>query len=52
MAEMQFRQIVHAVAVQATFEHVGEQHSIVDGRHLDAVMGKYLGIVFHVVADF
>ena len=42
---------VHLVLVAAAFEHIGEQHGVVDRRHLDAVAAQHHDVVFEVVAD-
>ena len=34
---MELRQLVQGMAVEAPFQHVGEHHGVVDGRHRDAV---------------
>ncbi len=37
VTEMQFRQLVHAVAVQAAFHDIGQQHGVVERGDVDAV---------------
>ena len=52
VGEMQFRQFVEAVTVQAAFQHIGQQHGVVDGADGDAVTGQHFHIVFDVMPDF
>ena len=49
--EVAFRQRVHAMPVHAAMQRVGQQHGVVDRGHVNAVAGKDLGVVFHVLAD-
>ena len=51
VGEMQLRQLVHAVAVKAALEHVGQDHRVVERSHMDAVAGEDLVVVFDVVPD-
>ncbi len=53
MAEVALRQLVHAVRVGGggRIEHVGHQHRVVDGRHLDAMGREHEPIVFHILGD-
>ncbi len=48
---MQLRQFVHAVAVQNGFEHEGNQHRVVERRHMNAALGEHQVVVFHVLRD-
>ena len=50
-AEVEPRQLVHAVAVLAALEHIGNQHGVVARGDLDAVALEYGGVVFDVMAD-
>jgi hypothetical protein len=51
VTEMKLGKFVHAVPVQAPFEHVGEQHGVVERRDLDPVAGEHLHVVLDVLAD-
>ena len=51
MAEMQLGEAVHAVAVVAGIERVGDQHRVVDGGDVDAIALQQDEIVFEVLAD-
>ncbi len=51
VAEVQPRQLVHAVAVQTAFEDVGDQHHIVDRGDAHAASGHDGEVVFDVLAD-
>ena len=50
-AEVQARQLVHAVAVLSAVEHVGQQHGVVDGRDRNPVAGEHEFVVLDVLAD-
>ena len=51
MVEEALGELVHAVAVAGAAQHVGEQHGVVAGGHLEPVMGEDAGVVLDVVAD-
>ncbi len=51
MPQIAVRQRIHAVIVQAGVHRVGHQHRVVDRRHVDALTGKDLGVIFHVLPD-
>ena len=51
VVEIAFGEDIHAVVMFAGMERVGHQHGVVDRRDVDAVAGKDLGVVFHVLAD-
>ena len=49
---MQFAELVHAVAVQAAFQHIGDQHRVVDGIEPDAALQEDRRVIFQVLAHF
>ena len=51
MAEIPFRERVHAMTVQARVERVAQQHGVVDRADGDAVAGENLGVVFCVLKN-
>ena len=51
MAEPALGELVHAAAALAGVEHVGEQHGVVIGRHMDAAAGEDQPVVFQVLRD-
>ena len=51
VAEMLLGQLVHAVVVQPAVERVGQQHGVVDRRHLDPGAGEHDHVVLDVLAD-
>ena len=51
MAEMQARELVHAVAVAGAVEHIGQHHRVVDGRDAYAMPGEDFHVVFDVLSD-
>ena len=51
MAQVAFRQLVHAVPDVARLKHVGHQHGVVDGFDVNAVTRQHLDIVLEVLAD-
>ncbi len=51
VAQMAFRQSVEAMASASHVEHVGQQHSVVDRGHANAVAQKRETVGFDVVAD-
>ena len=48
-AQVQPRQVVHAVAVQSAIEDVGQHHGVVDGIDLDTVADQHLHVVLDVL---
>ena len=51
VAQMQLGQFVHAVAMGAALQHVGDQHGVVDRRDGDAFLGEHHRVVLDVLAD-
>ncbi len=51
MAEPELGQLVHAVVVQARFQHIGHQHGVLDRRHLHAVARQHGHVVLGVLRD-
>ena len=51
MAQIGFRQIVHAMPMQARVHRIRHQHRVIERCHPHAVAGKDLPIIFHVLAD-
>ena len=51
VAEVKARQFIHAMAVPAAVEDIGQQHGVVDGRHRQAAAGQYMHVEFDIVAD-
>ncbi len=49
VAEPQLAELVHAVAVQAALQHVGDQHGVVDRRDVDPVAGQDAHVVLGVL---
>ena len=52
VGEMQLRQFVHAVAVQAAFQDIGNQHRVIDGIEPDAALEKDQRIIFEILPHF
>ena len=48
--EMKARELVHAVAVQATLENEGQHLGVVHGRRAHAMAGKHVHVVLDVLA--
>ena len=46
---MQLGQFIHAVAVQATFGHIGQQHGVIERRDLDVMAPQHQHVVFQVL---
>ncbi len=40
VAEQLLGELVHAVAAEAAIERIGDEHGVVEGRHVDAVAGE------------
>ena len=51
VVQITVRQRVHAVPVQTCMLCIGQQHRVIDRRHSDALTGKNLEVVFHVLPD-
>ena len=51
VAEPLGRQFVHAVAVQAGLQNIGDQHGVLDGRHHDPVARQDGEVVLGVLRD-
>ena len=51
MPKVKLGQRVHAVGVQARLHGIAHQHRVVEGGDADAVAGKDLPVVFHVLTD-
>ena len=51
VAEVALGESVHSVRVAAAVEHIGEQHRIVEGRDLDAVVLHHQRVVLDVLPD-
>ena len=51
VAQIGFRQRVHAMGVEARVEGGGHEHRVIEGRDADAVAGEDLPVIFHVLAD-
>ena len=54
VVEMQLRQLIHAVAMQPAFQHVGDQHAVIHRCHLNGhipVVAEDQPVIFHIVAD-
>ena len=51
MAQIGFRQRVHAVVMDARVHRIGHEHGVIDRRHADSAAGEDLGIIFHVLPD-
>ena len=51
VAEVALGENIHSVPVAATVEHIGEQHRIVEGRDLDAVVLHHQRVVLDVLSD-
>ena len=49
VAEVELRQLIHAVTVQPAFQHVGDQHGVFDGEDLDAVAGQHRHVILGVL---
>ena len=39
------------MAVQASLQHIGDQHGVIDGGNLDAIARQHAQIIFHILAD-
>ena len=51
VAQMAIGEFVHAMADIARLQRIGDQHSVVDGCHRDAVPREHLDVVFQVLPD-
>ena len=51
VAEMLLGELVHAMAVLAQFKRIGDEHRIVDRRHIDAAAPERLQIILGILAD-
>ena len=52
VAEIKLRQLIHAVAVQGCFQHIRDQHRIVEWGDADAPLQQNQIIIFQVLCDF
>ena len=48
---MQRGQFVHAMAMKAAFEYIGDQHGIVDRCNFEAVAFEDAQIIFQILSD-
>src|SRR3546814_1152640 len=51
LVEVEFRQLVHAVAMGAAVEHVGHEHRVIDRIEPDAAAGQHQVVVFQIRSD-
>ena len=51
VGQMQLAELVHAVAVQAAFQHIGDKHRVVDGVQAYAALQKDGRVILQVLAD-
>ena len=49
MAQVQARQVIHAVPVEPALQDIADQHGVLDGRHADAVAGQDAEVVLGVL---
>ena len=52
VGEMQLRQFVHAVAMQAAFQHIGNQHRVIDRKQPDAAFQENRRVIFQILPHF
>ena len=52
VAQMLHRHFIHAMAVLAGLDGVGNQHGVIDGADIGAVAPQHLQVIFQVLADF
>ena len=50
VGQMQLAELVHAMAVQPAFQHIGNQHRVVDGIKPDAALQEHQRVIFQVLA--
>ncbi len=50
VGQMQFGQLVHAVPVQPAFQHIGNQHRVVDGIKTDAALEENQRVIFDILS--
>ncbi len=43
-------EFVHAMAMQAAFQHIGHQHGVIDGIEPDAALQEHQRVIFQVLA--
>ena len=51
VAEMQFGELVHAMAVAPGVQHIGHEHGVIERRHFHAMLAEHRPVEFGVLGD-